>query len=227
MKVLSIILCLSMFLPPLLFSAEVSPIEARLTEFIRQMYDDQEGIRIKFTNLHQYIRDKAQTKNIAFAKVPDANGEGICLVETGEKNGRPQMAYVPFKVSLKKKLFVTKRDLKKGDVIRSTDLSVRETLLTGPGTAYPSNIEEVQGKVVRKDVPGGTVLTCALLDERQSVQKGELVDIIAKGKALLVQAKGRVLEKGKIGDVVRVKNIDSGKDILAKVIGSDAVTVEF
>jgi flagella basal body P-ring formation protein FlgA len=43
---------------------------------------------------------------------------------------------------------------------------------------------------------------------------------------LVVQGKGTALEKGKVGDLVRVKS-PSGKEVIGKVTGNDTVAVEF
>ncbi len=227
MKLRLVVFCLFMFLPVVAMAGDMSPLEVRLTDFIKQMYEDQEGIKVKFSSLTQHIREKAQVRNISFAKVPDTNGDGICLVETADRNGRSQGAYVPFKVFLRTKLYVVKDGMQKGDLIRGSDVAVRETYLAGGSTGYPRDLGEVHGKILKKDVQAGTILTLQVLGERLAMQKGDLVDIIARGKSLLVQTKGRTLEKGKVGDVVRVKNIDSGKEIMAKVAGSDTVLVEY
>jgi len=222
-----VVFCVVMFLSGVAGASDMSPIEVRLTDFIKQMYEDQEGIKVKFSNLTHHTKERAKVRNITFAKVPDANGEGICLLEMEDKNGKSHGGYVPFKVFVRTKLYVVKDGMKKGDLIRGSDVAVRETYLTGASTGYPRGLGEVQGKILKKDLQPGTALTLQLLEERLSMQKGDLVDIIARGKSLLVQTKGRTLEKGKVGDVVRVKNIDSGKEIMAKVAGSDTVLVEY
>ena len=43
---------------------------------------------------------------------------------------------------------------------------------------------------------------------------------------MCIRDRGRAIEKGKIGDVIRVKNVSSNKEILGKVVGSGVVTVD-
>jgi flagella basal body P-ring formation protein FlgA len=70
------------------------------------------------------------------------------------------------------------------------------------------------------------VITLKVLEDPTAIQKGEVVNITAQNRRLLVQGKGTALEKGKMGDVVRVKST-SGKEIAGKVTGSNTVSVEF
>jgi flagella basal body P-ring formation protein FlgA len=39
--------------------------------------------------------------------------------------------------------------------------------------------------------------------------------------------KGKTIDKGKIGDTVRVKNISSGKEILGRVAAHNTVAIDF
>jgi flagella basal body P-ring formation protein FlgA len=47
-----------------------------------------------------------------------------------------------------------------------------------------------------------------------------------ENERLLVQAKGVALDKGRMGDLVRIKSA-SGKEVIGRVNGNDSVIVEF
>lgn len=224
-RLLCILMSVVLLLPAVSWASQPSRLETKLTEFIRQMYEEEDDVKVKYLNLPDRSEGIA-VKGINFAKVPDNNGEGVALLETME-NGRLKNIYVTFRVSLKKKLFVLKNSMRKGDVIQRSDLLVREAYLTGAHGAYPASINDVQGRILNKDLQAGTTLTTQLLEERHTVKKGEMVEIVARKKNLLIHAKGRALDKGKVGDTVRVKNLESGKEILAKVTAGNAVVVEF
>jgi len=65
-----------------------------------------------------------------------------------------------------------------------------------------------------------------MLEEQLVLAKGEIVNMTLESKKLLVQAKGVALEKGKMGDTVRVRSA-SGKEVIGKVTGSNSISVEF
>jgi flagella basal body P-ring formation protein FlgA len=208
------------------FAAETSNIELKLKDFIKRFYSEREDIYIKLNHIPDSLKGKSRVRHINFAKIPDSNGDGLCLVEVDEKAGRTKNVYVSFRVSNKKKLFVLKHSAQRGDTIRSDEIMVKEVYMTGSGTIYPLKIEDVAGKVLKRDLPAGTVIISQAIEDSFVVQRGDTVNIVAENKKLLIQAKGRTLEKGKIGDIIRVKNLTSNKEIVGRVAGSSTVKVD-
>ncbi len=193
--------------------------------FVRHMYGET-AIEITFNSLPAQAKGEVRIKSLGFSKVPDANGDGICLVGIEQKSGMEASVYVPFKVLVKKKLFMAKHTIGKGEAIRLADLDEKESFLSGSGGSYPGSVEEVVGKTAKKEIPAGEAIASGLLENAVAVQKGDLVSIRLENSRLSVEGKGTALEKGKIGDLVRVKSF-SGKEITGKVTGSDAVAVKF
>ena len=199
--------------------------QGEIKDFIKQIYADSE-VQVVFSQLPLGLKDKVALKNISFAKVPDPTGDGVCLVGIEGKNGAESSVYVPFKVLVKRTLYMLKRDIAKGEAIHLIDLAVKETYLNGSGGAYPEKIEDVLTKTAKKEIHAGEIITKQLLEDQMAVQKGETVNMTVENKRLLVQAKGVALEKGRMGDLVRVKSA-SGKEVIGKVNGNDSVIVEF
>jgi flagella basal body P-ring formation protein FlgA len=208
------------------FAAGVFTVEDGITHFIKQFYDDREEVYVRFNNLPEALQEKVKVRHIDFAKVPDSKGDGLCLVEIEGKNNRAKTIYVSFRVQSKKKLFVLKQGLKKGEIVRPGDLLVKDTFITENGGVYPARAEDVVGKAVKKDIAAGTAITSQILEDSFAVQRGDTVDIVAENKKLSVQAKGIILEKGRLGDRVRVKNLTSDKEIVGRVAGNGTVKVE-
>jgi len=210
------------------FSNDRPLAETKITNFIKQFYNDENGdvIKVKYDSFPAILKEKVRIKNIGFAKVPDINGDGLCMVDIQSKTEKNKSVYVAFKILRKKSLFVLKKNIRKGDYINKNDIMIRDTYLYGNNIYYPSKMEEVSGRAFKRDVSAGTTVTFQLLEEPASVQRGEIVTIVAENKKLIVQAKGKTLEKGKIGDVIRVKNLSSNREIAAKVIGSNTVRVD-
>jgi flagellar basal body P-ring formation protein FlgA len=205
---------------------ETSIIEKKLTSFIKQLYGAEDDIHVKFNNIPDYLKGNAKVKDISFARVPDAQGNGLCLVEFAAKDTKERSAYVSFKIFKKKTLFVMKMGGKRGDILSASDLMEKETHLTG-ATAYPGSRSEVIGKKLKRDIPAGTVITSQVLEDQVLVQSGEIVSIIAENPRLAIHTNGKALDRGKMGETVRVKNLTSGKEIYGKVTGNSVVSVEF
>lgn len=220
------ILCLSLMLPPVALSQERSPVEKKIIGFVKNFYGNEEDIQIKLTNMPSHLNAKVKVRNVNFAKVPDGQGDGLCLVEIDGNEARERTIYVAFKVYKKRQLFVLKHGARRGDILTAGDLAEKEAYLTG-STVYPSAKDEVVGKRLRRDLPAGTVLTPQVLEDRILVKSGDTVSIVAENSRLAIHANGRALDRGRMGDTIRVKNLTSGKEILGKVTGGDVVSVEF
>jgi flagella basal body P-ring formation protein FlgA len=209
------------------FAQQVSPVEARVTSFIKEFYGDQDEIQVKFVNnIPAVFKSKARIKGINFSKVPDAQGDGICIIEFESKDSREKNAYMPFKVFKKRRLFVLKESVKKGDSAASAEFLEKDTYLTG-AAKYPASKEDIVGKRFKRDLPAGTVISPEVLEDHVLVQRGEVVNMLVENSRLVIHAKGKAVDKGRMGETIRVKNMTSGKEVFAKVTGNNRVTVEF
>jgi flagella basal body P-ring formation protein FlgA len=208
-------------------AAEYSVVEVKIINFIKEIYDDSDDIQIRLNTIPHQMKEKVKVKNITFAKIPDANGDGICAVEINASAGRSRNIQVPFRVFVKRKLYMLKIALKKDEYIKKEDILIKETYMNGKGDEYPASLADLSGKTLKRDLPANTILTHQMLEEPVAVQRGEIVNIVAENKKLLVLVKGKTIDKGRIGDTIRVKNISSGKEIVGRVTALNAVSIDF
>ncbi len=205
-----------------------SAVEAKIIWFIKDIYPDKGGsVRVKLNSTPSILKENVRIVNISFVKVPDAGGDGVCAVEVRNSAGHTQTVQVPFKVFAKRELYVLKRAMQKGDLVTHKDLAIRDTYMNGRMAGYPATIEDVIGKALKRDLPANTVLTDQVIEDRVVMKRGEVVTIIAESNKIVVQAKGRAIDNGRMGETIRVKNLSSGKELVGKVVSGTAVKVEF
>jgi flagella basal body P-ring formation protein FlgA len=214
-------------LPSVACAAEYSANEARIIRFIKEIYNDSDDIQVHLNTIPNQLKEKIKVKNITFMKVPDTNGDGICTIEIDVGGSRSKNVQVPFRVFVKRKLFVLKTAMKKDESIRRGDIFIKETYMNGKGDEYPASVEDLTDKILKRDVPANTILTYQMLEEPIAVQRGEIVNIVAENKKLLVLVKGKTIDRGRIGDTVRVKNVSSGKEIVGRVTAHNTVGIDF
>ncbi len=152
-------------------SARGTTLESEVSRFVKQMYRGND-IEITFASLPHQVKGEVRVTTLGFTKVPDVNGEGICLAGVEGKTGVETNVYVPFRVLVKKKLYMAKHHIPKGDAIRIADLDERESFLNGAGADYPEGVEEIVGKMAKKEIPAGEIVTNQLLRERHGGTKG-------------------------------------------------------
>ena len=66
-----------------------------------------------------------------------------------------------------------------------------------------------------------------ILDSPQVIRRGEMVTIIGESQQLVVRAKGRAEEPGRLGERIRVKNLSSDREVVGTVADNRMVVVEF
>jgi len=121
----------------------------------------------------------------------------------------------------------TFRNLKKGEIINKDDVYVARKNISRLSPNIITNVSEVVGLMVKHSVKADTCLKDWMLEESPAVDRGDMVTILAESGDLTVTVPGRVLERGCSGELIRVQNAMSKKEIYAKVVNSSIVVVDF
>jgi len=79
----------------------------------------------------------------------------------------------------------------------------------------------------KRRIRANQILSPDLIDQPNAVKRGERVKIIATHDGISAAMSGEALEKGSLGDVIKVKNLSSGNTIEAKVLEVGVVTSTF
>ncbi len=82
--------------------------------------------------------------------------------------------------------------------------------------------DAVVGKVARHTLLPGRPIDTAALREPYSINQGEAAMIVFQSGALTISGSGLALQSGSAGDVVSVRNVDSGR-IVRGTVGTDGV----
>jgi flagella basal body P-ring formation protein FlgA len=208
------------------FSETNSLLEKHLIDQIKKIYGEVNDMIVQFHNLPRDIKDEKSVKGVVITRLPDRKGDGQAAIEIEEKPKRKRNVYVSFRVLTMKRFYLAKRDMKKGERIKGEDLYERVAFLSDYGL-YPSSIEDIEGKRLKRDILANTPITKEILEETYAVGRGEIVTVKIENERIKISAKAISLEKGKLGDVVRLKNISSGREITGFVSGEREVTIVF
>jgi flagella basal body P-ring formation protein FlgA len=205
---------------------QASLVETKLADLLKEAYDTRE-MQVRLESVPAHLKQEIRVKSVKVHSMPDVGGKGLAIVEFAGEDGRLRTSYVPFRVYQKKKLFYMKRALLKGSPVSADDLGSKETYISENDLIYPEDLQDVAGKVLKRDVAPGMVLTTLILDSPQVIRRGEMVTIVAENRQLLVKAKGRAEEPGKVGERIRVKNLSSDREVAGRVASDGTVVIEF
>ncbi len=111
------------------------------------------------------------------------------------------------------------------DIISGRDIEWKSLRLNRLDPRTVLNESKLVGMSPRRPIVAGRAVLTTEIQPPTLVKRGKRVTIFLKTKVMQLTAKGKSLENGGKGDVVRVQNIDSGKTIEARVIGPERVAV--
>jgi flagellar basal body P-ring formation protein FlgA len=116
------------------------------------------------------------------------------------------------------------RAMKRNEVIADADIqSVRVNVAAHPDR-YSTQRDQVVGKRLLCSIGPNQPFSSRDLDQPSLVKRGDPVTILYQEEGIRLSTRGEAKESGGQGDRVRIRNVDSKKNILCQII--DAQTVE-
>ncbi|WP_436247743.1 flagellar basal body P-ring formation chaperone FlgA [Mesorhizobium amorphae] len=111
----------------------------------------------------------------------------------------------------------------------TVELGVLKQVTLLPGKHKPDAVatraEELQGKVAKRTLLPGRYIPTAAIRDAWLVEQGAAVQIYFTAGGLTISASGVTLQPGAAGDLVKVRNVDSGKIISGTVMADGTIRV--
>ena len=118
---------------------------------------------------------------------------------------------------------VSFKNIPKGQVITKEYLQFENRPERTIHGAY-TDITEVLGRKAKSNIAAGTILKARHLDTTYSVDKNDSVLVIAENRAITITTSAIALEKGQMGDMIKVKNVNSEKVFKVIITGKKKVS---
>lgn len=112
-----------------------------------------------------------------------------------------------------------------GDVIRDDMLTDAPGAVRDGGGPYVTSRDLVVGKAARMTLLPGHAIPFASVANRKLVANGKDVTLIYEEDGLTIVTNGSALQDGMVGDLVRVRNSDSGVTVSGAVQADGSVKV--
>lgn len=120
---------------------------------------------------------------------------------------------------------VTRTGVRRNHTLTTSDLELRQFPLSQvPATAFTS-IADLEGYAVRRSMPGGRPIKDQDVGAPHILSKNDTVEIIYRSGGLELSVRGRALEDGARGEVIRVAVQGGGDIVSAEITGPGLVVV--
>ena len=138
---------------------------------------------------------------------------------------RPWTIYSKAKIKAEIDVVVLRGPLRQGSVIGPADIAMTRKDLSELSGSYLTAPDQAIGRVARRGLPGGLVLSYEQLAAPKLVKRGDLVVIHAGSGGYQITMSGEALADGQQGERIRVRNAQSGRVVQGTVAGPGKVIV--
>jgi flagella basal body P-ring formation protein FlgA len=137
----------------------------------------------------------------------------------------PWSLYVPVNISANVAVVMIKGPVTRGTILGPANLQLVQMPVAQLPPNYVSSIDQVTGRELARAVNRDSFATAALLKQKNMIQKGQTVIILAQCAGFEVRMGGTALENGQRGERISVKNNNSGRTIEGKVVAENVIAV--
>lgn len=124
-------------------------------------------------------------------------------------------------------VYVPRTVIYPGDVI-SDDMLVERKVYAKPAAPPPFGMrrEEIVGKSARRTLLRGQFLVASALREPEVITQGRTYVLLYRSPFLVIRGSGVPLQSGGVGEIVNVRNPDTGVVVKARVASNATLVVD-
>ncbi len=135
----------------------------------------------------------------------------------------PWSLYVPVKVEVFEEIIVAARTLAKGTVLSAEHLTQAKTNVALLRGGYYASLSNVLGMELKRPIKTGGTITQSLIRAPKVISRGEVVTLEASNASIAVVTQAKALSHGRLGQKIRVQNLNTKRVIDAEVTGPGRV----
>jgi flagella basal body P-ring formation protein FlgA len=212
-------------------SVEITPhkVEKMVTRFIlRKMTWDPDQVSIKVSPPQAFTLPAGKvTYEVIPRKKEDYLGAtNLSVVFMVDGQVRKKI-WVNVEIDVTQEVVVSVRPLQRHSVITPEDVRLKKMNLSQLPANVISEPFDVVGKRAKRVIDADVPLRFSFFEVPPLVKRGDLVTILIETEALKISTQGVVTENGCKGDLVRVLNTASRREVFAKVRDARTVEVDF
>jgi flagella basal body P-ring formation protein FlgA len=151
----------------------------------------------------------------------------VVLTLNGERQSEVP---VYFEVKLHLNVAVATRRIEHGEPLGENNVRYERMAIDGQ-SGYLTDADALAGRRAKRVLAAGQIIPSADAEVPAAeapivVKQRDLVKLVARTGPLILTTLGESLQDGHSGDVIRVRNVDSGRVVQGKVVGAALIEVE-
>ncbi len=166
------------------------------------------------------------TLRIAARFAPSSFGTMLVPVEACVDGEPLRTFWVRAEVRVRAEVVRVTRRVPHRKILEAEDLELAAAPVISVGDVYFRNISDALGLAARRAMSPGQLLEQDWVEAPDLVRSGETVRLTLRLEGIRITTLAKVLESGKRGEYVRVRNLDTDRSLKALVTGPGEVTVQ-
>ncbi len=194
-------------------------------KFLNDYYDGQYETHIKFGYLDKRLKlSQCQQGLQAFLPL---NRKPLGATSIGVRCALPAWKiHVPVVVKAYTEVMVTKHPIARHAQIQASDVIKQRREISRYYHGVYTETAQVIGMVAKRAIRQDRVLSANALKPKRLVSRGDMIVILAESNGLRIRTQGEALMDGHQGQIIRVENKRSGREVAGEVIAPSTVRVK-
>lgn len=126
-------------------------------------------------------------------------------------------------IQVMRNVLVSRRRIARGSIPQAEDFEWSRRALNHPNQSPLTELAQVIGNECTQDIYPGTLLTARMFKVPNLIKMGEDVSVTVKAGGLTVISRGQARSAGGIGQLVKIVNLESKHEFMARVTGPNKV----
>jgi len=148
------------------------------------------------------------------------------LAKVSEKGDTFETGQVRMKIKKFENVLVTTDKLKRYDVLKSNQITLRKMDVTNLREQALDNMDNITGYRAKRNLRKGTIITSGDVELIPDMEIGREALIVYNDGLCSITAPGIALQNGMAGDYIKVKNKATNKIIVARIVDDKTVAVD-
>jgi flagella basal body P-ring formation protein FlgA len=142
-----------------------------------------------------------------------------------KKNGKLiDMFYADFNTAITAPVVVASRPVGKFQILDKNDLRIKKINISNIYAGYNFSVNKTAGKEAAVFIPENMPITKINSEKKRIINFGNIISIVYKKYGINIKMRGLALQAGAYGQLIRVKNLESGS-IISGVVKTDSSVI--
>jgi flagella basal body P-ring formation protein FlgA len=169
------------------------------------------GVSVAAASLDSRLRLAACAAPLETHALPPRGNQARVLARVSCAQGSPWTVHVPVDIRRAHSVLVLRRAVARGETVSAADVDTQTRELPGMASPYVMRVEELAGRLTKRPLPAGSLLSADALTAALLIHRGQEVTLTASSNGFEVRAPGRALADAAAQQRVRVQNLLSLK----------------